>query len=71
MFEATNAEFPTHSENLGITLQVMVERNIPSTNMERGVVDMKLTPITLNYTRRSHITYINLFSNTMETWFPP
>lgn len=31
---------PTHSENLGITLQAMVKRNTPHTNtesVERGV----------------------------------
>lgn len=38
--------FPTHSENLGITLQAMVKRNMLHTNMERGergTADMKST----------------------------
>lgn len=43
MFEATNVEFLTHREKLDITVQVMVKRNIPHPNMERGVVDRKST----------------------------
>ena len=71
MFETINAEFPTHSENLGTTRQAMVKRNIQYTNMERGVVDMKSTLLHSITLAETILYYINLSSNTTETWFAP
>lgn len=68
MFEATNVEFLSHSETLDIIPQAMVIRNIPYTNMDRGV----WTGNQLYYTQLHLLKpyYIHkLVLNATEIWF--